>query len=155
MDAAQGSFISSTYWTEAVGPTAALAALEKMERTRVWEHVERVGRIVQKDWVDAAGRHGLRIACSGLPCLAHFDFLDDKLAMKTLYTTLMLEEGFLGNTAIYPTLAHTDEILARHREAVDAVFEKMAQIRRQGGSEAVEQAIGGQVCQSGFKRLID
>ena len=40
MDGAQKSFISSTYWTEAVGPTAALATIEKMEKTKVWEHAD-------------------------------------------------------------------------------------------------------------------
>ena len=43
MDGSQKSFISSTYWTEAVGPTAALASIEKMEKTSVWDYVARVG----------------------------------------------------------------------------------------------------------------
>jgi len=154
MEGTQDSFISSTYWTEAVGPTAALAALKKMEETRVWEHAAAVGTTVQKDWIDAASRHGLKIHCSGLPCLAHFDFEENALAMKTLYTAKMLKEGFLGNTAIYPTLAHTEEILALYREAIDKVFYDMAQTVNEGGIEAVLNAIGGPVCQSGFKRLI-
>ena len=154
MEGTQDSFISSTYWTEAVGPTAALATLNKMEQTQVWEHAAAVGTTVQKDWIDAASRHGLKIHCSGLPCLAHFDFEENALAMKTLYTAKMLKEGFLGNTAIYPTLAHTEEILALYREAIDKVFYDMAQTVNEGGIEAVLNAIGGPVCQSGFKRLI-
>jgi hypothetical protein len=74
--------------------------------------------------------------------------------MKTLYTVLMLKEGFLGNNGFYPTLAHTEEVLARYREAIDKVFYQMAQISRSGGEEAILEAIGGPVCQSGFKRLI-
>ncbi len=153
MDGAQRSFISSTYWTEGVGPTAALATIDKMERTRVWEHVEQVGRTVQKDWADAAERHGLDIHCGGFPCLSHFGFRDLAMEQKTLYTVLMLKEGFLGNTGFYPTLAHTEEVLARHREAVDKVFWQIAQIRQSGGEEAILKAIGGPVCQKGFKRL--
>ena len=34
MDAAQGSWISSTFWTERIGPTAALAAMAEMERIK-------------------------------------------------------------------------------------------------------------------------
>ena len=154
MDGAQRSFISSTYWTEAVGPTAALATIEKMERTRVWEYAAHVGEIVKKDWIDAAARHGVPIKCDGIPCLAHFGFTEYELELKTLYTALMLKEGFLGNTGIYPTLAHTDEVLTLHREAVDRVFEQIGQILRKGGKEAVLEAIGGPVCQTGFKRLI-
>ena len=35
MQAAQKSFISSTYWTEGVGPVAALATIHKMQRVDV------------------------------------------------------------------------------------------------------------------------
>ena len=37
MSEAQESFISSTFWTERVGPTAALATLKEMKRTRSWK----------------------------------------------------------------------------------------------------------------------
>ena len=154
MDGAQSSFISSTYWTEAVGPTAALATIKKMEETKIWEYVANVGKTVQKDWLDAAARHGLNIHCSGLPCLAHFDFNENGLELKTLYTVLMLKEGFLGNTAIYPTLAHNDEVLSLYRTAIDKVFSQIAEIIKKGGKEAILEAIGGPVCQTGFQRLI-
>lgn len=155
MEAAQVSFISSTYWTEAVGPTAALAAIDKMEKTRVWEHAANVGLTVQGFWRDAAARHGLDITCHGLPCLAHFMFNHDKLEMRTLYIAEMLKEGFLGSPDIYPTLAHTEEILAKYNEAIDKVFAKIAATYKAGGREAILEAIGGPVCQTGFKRLID
>lgn len=154
MDGAQSSFISSTYWTEAVGPTAALATIEKFEKTRIWEHIANVGQIVQKDWLDAATRHGVEIHSSGLPCLAHFGFAEHALELKTLYTVLMLKEGFLGNVAMYPTLAHTEEILDLHRTAVDKVFYQIGEVLKKGGKEAVLEAIGGPVCQSGFQRLL-
>ena len=156
MDAAQTSFISSTYWTEGAGFAAALAAIDKMEKTRVWERAAQVGEIVKKDWSEAAERNDVEIvSVPGVPCLAYFDFPENKLEMKTLYTVLMLKEGFLGNTAIYPTLAHTDDILALHREALDRVFGKIGKILKAGGIETVREAIGGPVCQSGFKRLVD
>lgn len=154
MDGAHESFISSTYWTECVGPTAALATIEKMEKTRVWEHAAKIGETVQNDWREAAARHGVKIHCHGLPCLAHFGFEENALELKTLYTVLMLKEGFLGNVAIYPTLAHNEEILALYREAMDKVFYQIGNIIRAGGKEAILEAIGGDVCLSGFARLI-
>lgn len=154
MAGAYKSFISSTYWTEAVGPTAALATIDKMEKTRVWEYVQNVGLTVQKDWKEAAARHGLNVTCTGLPCLAHFDFVEYKQKLKTLYTILMLDEGFLGNTAIYPTLAHTDEVLAKYRVAIDNVFGQIAAIIKKGGEEAIDEALSGSVSQTGFKRLL-
>ena len=155
MEGAHNSFISSTYWTEGVGPAAALATLNKMEKTRAWEYVNQIGEIVKKDWLDAAQRNGVEIDCSGVPCLAHFGFTEHKLELKTLYTALMLKEGFLGNNAIYPTLAHTEDVLALHREVIDKVFNEIGEIIKKGGKEAILEAIGGPVCNSGFKRLLD
>ena len=155
MDGAESSFISSTYWTESVGPAAALAVLEKMEKTRVWEHVAKIGETVKKDWKDAADRHGVEIDCPGFPCLAHFGFKENKLELKTLYTVLMLKEGFLGNTGLYPTLAHNDQVLELHREVLDKVFCQIGEIIKKGGKEAILEAIGGPVCHSGFARLLD
>ena len=155
MEGAHNSFISSTYWTEGVGPTAALATIDKMEKTKVWEHADRIGNLVKKDWAEAAARHNVDIHISGVACMAHFDFTDCKLELKTLYTALMLKEGFLGNNALYATLAHNDEVMALHREAIDKVFYQIGQIIRKGGKEAILEAIGGPVCNSGFKRLLD
>jgi len=155
MDGAHTSFISSTYWTEGVGPTAALATIEKMEKTKVWEYVANIGNTVKKDWADAAARHGVEITTPGFPCLAHFGFKENGLEMKTLFTVLMLKQGFMANTGMYPTLAHNEEVLKIHREALDKVFAEMAAIVKKGGKEAVIEAIGGPVCQTGFARLID
>lgn len=154
MDGTQSSFISSTYWTEAVGPTAALATIDKMEKTKVWEHVAKIGTDTQKLWKDAADRHGLDIDCAGVPCLAHFGFKDYSLELKTLYTVLMLDEGFLANVAFYPTLAHTDEIIKKYGEAVDKVFAKISELIKKGGKEAILEALDGEICQTGFKRLL-
>jgi len=74
--------------------------------------------------------------------------------MKTLFIRLMLEEGFLTNTTIYPSLAHTDEVLAQYAAALDIVFAKMADILKRGGIEAVREILGDNVCQTGFKRLL-
>lgn len=155
MDGAQISFISSTYWTESVGPAAALATIEKMEKTRIWEHVANVGEIVKKDWAEAAARYGVEVECPGIPCLAHFSFRSNPLELKTLYTALMLKEGFIANVGMYPTLAHNEEILKIHREALDKVFAKIGEIIKKGGKEAIREEIGGPVCQTGFARLLD
>jgi glutamate-1-semialdehyde aminotransferase len=126
MYGAEDSFISSTYWTESVGPVAALATLKKMEETRAWEYVWNVGKATIDKWNELAEKHDLPAHAGGIACLAHLDFKKFPLEMKTLYTVLMLEEGFLGNTGFYPSLSHTDEIMEKYFAAVDRVFEKMA-----------------------------
>ena len=155
MHGTEDSFISSTYWTESVGPTAALATIKKMEETRVWEHAARIGNRMIDMWSRLIKKYDIPAEAGGMPCLAHLTYKKYPLELKTLYTVLMLKEGFLGNNAIYPTLAHTDAILDLYEAAVDRVFAKMSEVLAKNDYNALLDAIGGPVCQSGFKRLLD
>ena len=76
------------------------------------------------------------------------------MELKTLFTVLMLKEGFLAGTGFYPTLAHTEEVLNLHRAALDQVFCQIADVLKENSREAIVTAIGGPVCQTGFQRLI-
>ena len=65
MDAAQETFVSSTAWTERVGPVAALATLRKHREQNVPRHLMRIGTRVQKGWTAASQATGLPAACFG------------------------------------------------------------------------------------------
>ena len=153
MEGAHGSFISSTYWTEGVGPAAALATLAVMREVDVPGHVERIGALVSDLWRDAARRHGLPVVThDGYPCMAHFRFdHPESEALRTLYTTLMLDRGFLAGVSIYPTLAHSEEIVGAYGEAVEQVFAEIAAILSRRG---IREALRGPVAHSGFRRLL-
>lgn len=153
MEGAHGSFISSTYWTEGVGPAAALATLAVMREVDVPAHVDRIGGLVSDRWRDAARRHGLPVVThDGYPCMAHFRFdHPESEALRTLYTTLMLDRGFLAGVSIYPTLAHTPEIVEAYGDAVEAVFGEIAAVVETG---QVQRALRGPVAHSGFRRLL-
>ena len=153
MDGANSSFISSTYWTEAVGPAAALATLDKMAWTNVPAHVERIGGQVKAHWDRAAQQHEIPVKVSGgYSCLGSFTFTHEQdSALRTLYTQYMLQCGFLAGCHIYVTLAHTDEIVSRYAESVDEVFARMAEALRRGD---VEKELAGPIAHAGFQRLI-
>ena len=61
MEAAQSTFISSTFWTERIGPTAALKTLQVMERDHSWATVTATGLDLRSRWQDLADRYGLKI----------------------------------------------------------------------------------------------
>ena len=52
MEAAQTSFISSTFWTERIGPTAALQTLEEMEKIKSWKLITNTGNQIRKNFED-------------------------------------------------------------------------------------------------------
>ena len=47
MEYAQETFISSTFWTERIGPTAALKSLEVMKRIKSWEIITSIGNKIK------------------------------------------------------------------------------------------------------------
>ena len=151
MAGAHDSFISSTYWTESVGPVAALATLRKMQAVDVPAHVAGVGSRVQRGWEESGRRHNLPVHAGGYPCLAHFRFDHPQAdALRTLYTQEMLGRGFLAGAGLYPTLAHEDAVVDRYLEAIDAVFGRLAAAL---AAEDVAGRLRGPVAHTGFRRL--
>ena len=151
MDAAQGSWISSTFWTERIGPTAALAAIKEMERIKSWEIITKIGEENKRRWQVLADKYGLTIEQWGIPALAGFSFVGEKrLAYKTYIAQEMLKKGFLAGDCMYTCICHTPEIINSYFEALDPIF---ADIRDFEDGKDVMKALEGPVCQSGFKRL--
>jgi len=151
MEAAQKSFISSTNWTERIGPSAALAVLEKHERLDVATRLNQLGTRIQDGWTAAGERHELPMSVSGIPPLSKLIFrVEEPLVLKSLYIQLMLERGFLASTLYYAMFAHTDEHVDQYLKAVDEVFEEISEAYRSGRASA---ALRGRPAVAGFGRL--
>lgn len=151
MEAAQTSFISSTFWSERVGPSAALATLDAMEECRSWERLAATGTVIQSRWAKLAEAHGLEITIGGLPALSSFSFASESaLEYKTLITQEMLKRGYLASTALYVCTEHTEEIVDRYFEELDPIFATIAECEK---GRDVTELLDGPVCHSGFKRL--
>lgn len=152
MEAAQTTFISSTFWTERIGPTAALKVLDVMERERSWERITETGRAIGTRWQEMARRHGLTIQLNGLPALIAFSFpVRDMQKYRTLITQEMLKSGYLAANLVYVCTQHTPEVVDRYFDALDPVFGLVAACER--GERKVDDLLEGPVCHSGFKRL--
>jgi glutamate-1-semialdehyde 2,1-aminomutase len=151
MHAAAESFISSTSWTERIGPVAALATIRKHRRLGVARHLNAIGTAVQEGWRDAARRAGLDVTVTSIPPLAGLAFTGPEAqALRTLFTQLMLDRGFLATGAFYATYAHTPEHVASY---LAAVHESFAIIADAVGAGTVSQLLRVPVAHSGFFRL--
>jgi glutamate-1-semialdehyde 2,1-aminomutase len=151
MEAAQSTFISSTFWTERIGPAAALKTLEVMEREKSWERITETGRGIGSRWQALADRHGLKITISGLPSMVGFAFeLPDMLKYKTLITQEMLKQGFLATNVVYTCTEHTQPVINQYFSALDPIF---ALIKECENGRKVDDVLEGPTCHAGFKRL--
>jgi glutamate-1-semialdehyde 2,1-aminomutase len=150
MEAAQDTFVSSTYWTESIGPVAALATLAKHRGADVPRHLIEVGERLRAGWARAAGEAGLDVRFDGIPPLAGFSIQHPRaLALTTLFTQEMLRRGFLASTHVYAMLAHDEQAVDRYLGAVDEVFRIVAAARE----AAPASYLDGPIKHPGFQRL--
>jgi glutamate-1-semialdehyde 2,1-aminomutase len=151
MEAAQSTFISSTFWTERIGPTAALKTLEIMESSRSWETITRTGLVVRQRWQALADKHGVKIDHWGIPALTGFNFRSENaLAYKTLITQEMLSKGYLAGNSIYVCTEHTADVIESFFEELEPVFGLIGECE---AGRDVMPLLKGPVCHGGFSRL--
>ncbi|MBU0675967.1 MAG: aminotransferase class III-fold pyridoxal phosphate-dependent enzyme [Proteobacteria bacterium] len=151
MSAAQESFISSTYWTERIGPVAALATIKKLQNRSVPAHLCDIGKRIQEGWRQISKGHQLGINISGILPLGHFSFDHAQpLVLKTLFTQEMLTRGFLASTVFYASLAHSYEVVDQYLNTADEVFGFIAKAVATGQPE---KHLKSSVCHAGFRRL--
>jgi glutamate-1-semialdehyde 2,1-aminomutase len=151
MDFAQSTFISSTFWTERLGPSAALATLDTMEQMRSWENISGRGRKIKEIWQTLADESGIKVNVSGLDALPTLVFVsENSLAYKTLLTQRLLKQNLLASTAFYASTAHSDEIVGDYQIALQPVFQI---IRECEDGLAIQDLLDGPIAQSGFARL--
>lgn len=152
MQAAQTSFISSTYWTESIGPAAAIATIRKMKAIDLPKITNRNGKQVQEGWKRLIGKHGLKAAAGGSYPLSSltFQYGEQSQAVRSLMTQHMLDRGYLAAAGYYATAAHTPAIIDGYLAALDETFGLLKQAIDR--NEVIKQ-LRGPVAHAGFQRL--
>ena len=152
METAQETFISSTYWTERIGSTAALATIKKMIEKRVPDCLEKIGKTITKGLKKSAADKGLRLKIIGLPALINFsfDYGKDSQAIRTLFTQEMLKKGILASTDIYVSYSFKQEHVEKYLESADEVFVLLKNAIKKN---KVYDLLKGPVAHTGFQRL--
>ena len=106
------TFVSSSFWTEKVGPSCALAFIKKHKRLNIGKKLDKIGLKIKKIWRDAAKKNDLEISIQGINPLATF-----KLKTKDWPTTItyfnqeMLKKKILASDRCYANLMHDTKSL--------------------------------------------
>tara|TARA_B110000003_G_scaffold263389_1_gene287008 strand:+ start:8754 stop:10058 length:1305 start_codon:yes stop_codon:yes gene_type:complete len=151
MRSVEDTFISSTFWTERIGPTAALKTLEVMKDIESWKIITDIGLKVRSNWSDLFHRHNIDFDISGIPSLSSYTFKNNDLEIQTLLTQEMLKKGFLASNRFYACISHSDELLDSYFNAFDETLSSISTIK-DNKTEILER-LNGPVRHSGFKRL--
>jgi glutamate-1-semialdehyde 2,1-aminomutase len=151
MNEAQSTFISSTFWTERIGPTAAIKTLEVMKREKSWEKITKIGNDISAIWKKLRDKYQLPLVVYGLPALIKFKFNSKfNLEYKTFITQEMLKKGYLAADSVYACTEHTMSIITSYEDAIDPVFETIAECEN---GRSIYDFLDGPVCNSSFRRL--
>ena len=152
MEATQKTFISSTFWTERIGPTAALKTLEIMEREKSWERITYLGNYMRRIWKETAIKNNIEIEINGLiPVSTYYFKHEDNLKFKTYLSQEFLKKEFLASTNFYSSTAHNERILDDYSEILDEIYSVINDCIK--GNKRIDNLLNTEVCHSGFKRL--
>lgn len=152
MEAAQKTFISSTFWTERIGPSAALATLEVMKEMESWSVITETGKNITKRWASLGEKYNLNINTAGLPALTSFSIPSNNwLKYKTLITQEMLKKNVLASNSVYVSVAHKVADVDQYFEKIEPIFELIKSC--ENGDEDIDSFLESPVCHGGFKRL--
>ena len=151
MQEAQSTFISSTFWTERIGPSAALKTLEVMKREKSWEKITQIGGTISKIWKKLGQKYQIPISIFGLPALIQFKFNSKfNLEYKTLITQEMLKKGYLAANSVYVCTEHNPNILEGYEKVLDHVFKLIAECEN---GRSIDKLLEGPICNMNFQRL--
>jgi glutamate-1-semialdehyde aminotransferase len=151
MDAVERTFISSTYWTDRIGPAAALATINKYRQENVNEHLCSIGQNVQDLWRNTARDVGLEVDIYGIYPMSYFSFkgVDSQVKM-TFYVQEMLKHGFLASNRFYANNAQSNQHVEHFGKAIRNIFQKIVSF---SSKQSLSDLLIDEVSRPGFHRL--
>ena len=124
----QDSFISSTFWSERVGPAAALKTLEIFKRDSVSDILVDVGSDISDFWKSTFQKYELPYKVSGLSSLLSFELqVKDWPSVRRSIIDGMLRKGFLASNTFYASIAHTDTIRDSYKQCFENVVSELVE----------------------------
>jgi glutamate-1-semialdehyde 2,1-aminomutase len=119
-------FVSSTYWSDAVGLAASLATIRELRRRDAFTRVAEVGARFQQQFDELAEEHELPLRTAGLPqqfaIAATEGDATQKKGLKDLYVQEMTRRGFFTSFGVSPSYAHTDADLEQAAASWREIF---------------------------------
>ena len=93
----ENTFISSTFWTERIGPTAALATLDLMSKIKSWEQISSIGNKIKLKWRNLAKKYNFKIKINGLASLPSFEIEDKEMDVyKNIYNSRVFKKEYFS-----------------------------------------------------------
>ena len=122
MKKAENTFVSSTFWGERIGYTAALSSIKEFKRLNVFKKIENNAKLIKSIWLDLSKKYNVPIKVTGRNCILSFEFLKNHPQRKTYLTQEMLKNKILATNLIYVTMLHNKKNINKYIKILDKVF---------------------------------
>ena len=121
------TFISSTYWSERIGPTAALATIKEMERIKSWRIIVKNGKYIKNKILKLSKKYKIKLIFNDSLSIINFKITGkyDHVVYKNFISQEMLKRKFICNDTIYVSVAHTRLLINKYLNELDLVFKKI------------------------------
>ena len=106
MNVANKAFISSTFWSERIGFTAALKFLE-IVKEKDYIDIQKKGRHIKHIWKKLFVNYNIEVEIGGIDSMPFFRLRHNHLLFKTFLTKEMLAKNILATDIIYVSTKHT------------------------------------------------
>ena len=122
MKKAENTFISSTFWGERIGYTAALASIREFKRLNIFKKIETNGKMLKNIWSTLSKKHNVKIKVMGTNAIPSFEFIYDHQKRKTFLTQEMLKNKILATNMIYINIFHNKKNIQKYVKVLDKIF---------------------------------
>jgi glutamate-1-semialdehyde 2,1-aminomutase len=120
MNMAKNSFISSTFWSDRIGPAAALKTLEIMKKKRSWLRLIELAKFFRSSFKSILNKHNIngKVIGSGSLLQIKIEGVKD-LELKKYFASEMLKNNMLATNVIYLSVAHNKQLLKKYFKELD------------------------------------
>ena len=152
MEGAQKTFISSTFWTERLGPSAALKTINEMEKIKSWETISKINNLITSKWKQISKENKIKIHIDGMIGIPSFRILhEDWNLFKTYITQEMLNKKILATNSIYISTTHNEKILSSYFDELNLNFKEIRKCIE--GEIHIDEILNVPESKTGFYRL--
>ncbi len=146
MKKAENTFISSTFWGERIGYTAALSSIKEFERLNVFKKILSNGKFIKLIWADLSKKYNVPIKIMGTDAIPSFEFCSNHRKRKTFLTQEMLKNKILASNMIYVTIFHTKSNIRKYVKVLDNIFYKISKNK-------ISNILKSKICFQPIKRI--
>ena len=146
MQKAENTFISSTFWGERIGYTAALSSINEFKRLKVFKKINDNGKMIKNIWSNLSKKNNVPIKVMGTNGIPSFEFCNDHAKNKTFLTQEMLKNKILATNIVYINIFHNKNNIKRYADILNKIFYDIS-------TKNIKKILKSKVCYKPINRI--